>query len=674
VVSGSMTSNIKVSGINVNFPVNGINNNSQGFRDNWAAIRDGLSQASSEISALQSIAANGLTGPTGIQGPGGGPTGPQGNTGSTGSMGPTGYPGKQGAPGPQGFTGPPGTQGPTGSTGNASTVTGPTGYTGPIGFTGPASVTTGPTGQTGADSTVPGPTGHTGATGAIGPTGRGIQGLQGPPGARGSTGPTGPVGRAGFTGPRGVAGPTGRLGPSVTGPAGPQGTTGPAGSRGLDGPTGPAAGLQVNYNSSTDGSIVLKQTIGSFKIVDGLPALGNLFRITDHNISYDYLSVSSSSIKINTNVHASGSTAWMIPGYNSNRLFENISDGALNTDTLYLQSAGNFNDGGQIIFATGYPDANGKRAESVRIAPSGYVGIGTAFPGYQMDIWGPTTGTLRVGSPTNQTIFSSDAAGLSVFTTPGAYLNLGSNTLVLDTANNYVGINTSTPQNDLILYRLSPGSIGPVLSLYNATNTLGDSVQIRFDVGAEIPNSTITVSSDVNSNTDMIFTTRQNGIFTESLRINGSGNVGIGESDPTDRLVVNGVISAYGGFRLPDGSILSSLADIKSAQVSDMAPDEAVTGSLWWDSTSGKIFIYYQNSWIDTTQVGGGQSPSSLVNGTATAILDDAGRLSISDSVVLPLTVKNSIDPGTIGQFCFDNDYIYVFTQTGWKRAQLMSF
>jgi hypothetical protein len=48
-----MTSQINFSAINESYPVPGKDNNSQGFRDNFAAISAGLAQASTEISSLQ---------------------------------------------------------------------------------------------------------------------------------------------------------------------------------------------------------------------------------------------------------------------------------------------------------------------------------------------------------------------------------------------------------------------------------------------------------------------------------------------------------------------------------------------------------------------------------------------------------------------------------------------
>ena len=47
-------STINTNGINVNYPIPGVNNSSQGFRDNFAAIKTNLDTAGSEISDLQS--------------------------------------------------------------------------------------------------------------------------------------------------------------------------------------------------------------------------------------------------------------------------------------------------------------------------------------------------------------------------------------------------------------------------------------------------------------------------------------------------------------------------------------------------------------------------------------------------------------------------------------------
>lgn len=548
-----MASNITTTGINVNFPTNGLNNTSQGFRDNWALIAAALNTARSEITTLQGIAASGLTGPQGPTGSDGGPTGPQGQTGS---QGPTGPQGIQGVIGPRGVTGPTGI-GPTGSTGAASAITGPTGSLGHTGPRGLPSTITGPTGPVGAASTITGPTGHTGSTGITGPTGRGIQGLQGPVGAGGATGPTGPLGRQGVTGPRGVVGPTGRIGASITGPVGPHGVTGPTGPMGQIGQTGPASSLQESYHNSFDATITLGPANGPIAIKNGITALSTLFKVSDHSGSTNYFSVGTSSVSISGNVNATSSTVWKIPGYNSNRLFSNERDGALNTDTLYLQSAGNFNDGGQIIFGTGSPDLNGRRAETVRITSTGNVGIGTITPAYRLDMSsGENTVGMRMIANTRSSIFTVSPTEFNISTLPASNIRIGQdiNSLMVNTDTGHVGVGTNSPQTTFQVTKTAVGGMGPILSLRNANNRLGDSARIQFDVGGLLPNTTIDAITDVASNTEFVISTRQNQILREAFRINSHGNVGIGTSTVPAKLTVAGNILVSGGMSFADGT------------------------------------------------------------------------------------------------------------------------
>lgn len=635
-----MASNISTTGINVNFPVSGLSNNSQGFRDNFLAIKTALDTAAAEIDVLTGI--TGITGPLGPTGPAGGPTGPTGaastQTGPTGYTGPTGaaslVPGPTGpAGGPTGVQGPTGPQGPpggptgpTGPTGAASTVSGPTGYTGYTGPTGPTGPTgepgsatntgatgpqgptgqrgpqglmgirgetgatgpqvtgptgapstiTGPTGQTGpfgftgntgprgntgptgAPSTITGPTGLQGRTGPTGPTGRGATGPVGSAGPRGQTGPTGPIGLTGSTGPRGVVGPTGRAGTGVTGPAGPQGVTGPTGPRGLIGSTGPSASLQSSYNSG-NGQIILNGTNGPLVVRDSPFALGSFMSFTDFEGTNTYFSSTRSALTINTNVNASGNTMWKVPGYNSNRIFSNEIDGTFNTNTLYLQSAGNFNNGGQIVFGTGVPDADGRRAETARISPQGYVGIGTRSPAHQVDVYSPSSASMRIGTEGSLAILSVSPGQVSINTSPLQRISIGNSTLVVNSSSGNVGIGTSTPGSTLVISKDSPAGLGPILALRNATNNIGDRAQIRFDVGGLIPNGTIDWIAAAGGDSLMTISTTSGGVLGERMRIDNLGNIGIGTTNAGSRVTVGGMVeSISGGYRFPDGTVQST--------------------------------------------------------------------------------------------------------------------
>ena len=99
---------------------------------------------------------------------------------------------------------------------------------------------TGPQGPTGAQGAT-GPQGIAGPTGAQGPIG--ATGATGTDGIDGAIGPQGPTGAQGATGPQGIAGPTGAQGSTgatgATGANGINGATGPQGPTGAQGATGP---------------------------------------------------------------------------------------------------------------------------------------------------------------------------------------------------------------------------------------------------------------------------------------------------------------------------------------------------------------------------------------------------------------------------------------------------
>jgi len=338
---------------------------------------------------------DGRTGPTGATGPAStvlGPTGPSGGprgpTGATGAAstvtGPTGF---QGPFGPRGVTGPSGTTGPTGTTGPASTVTGPTGPTstvtgpsGPIGETGPLG--TGPTGPTGET----GPQGANGDRGRDGPTGEtGPLGLTGPRGGLGSTGATGAQGTRGIQGIQGLQGDRGATGPAgntgFTGATGATGPSGPLGATGVTGSTGPTASLQQTYTYSSNGNIILSGSVGGVTIRDAAPALGSkMFTVSDHNGSNVYLSVTNSTVSVNSITSQYG-TSWSVPGYLANKIIDVSKQGT--ADRMIIQPPG---DGyGELTFNTGSA-SSGIRTETMRLTYDGRVGINIPVPQHVLDV------------------------------------------------------------------------------------------------------------------------------------------------------------------------------------------------------------------------------------------------------------------------------------------------
>lgn len=131
------SSSIDTSGIDVDYPIAGEDNDSQGFRTNFTEIKAALDAATSDINTL--FVTGGYAGSRGV-------IGYSGSAGVAGSAGGLGYTGSAGAGGGGG-----------GYTGSASTVVGYSGSAGDVGI-----------GYTGSASTVVGYSGSAGASGGGG--------------------------------------------------------------------------------------------------------------------------------------------------------------------------------------------------------------------------------------------------------------------------------------------------------------------------------------------------------------------------------------------------------------------------------------------------------------------------------------------------------------------------
>ena len=90
-----------------------------------------------------------------------------------------------------------------------------------------------------------------------------------------------------------------------------------------------------------------------------------------------------------------------------------------------------------------------------------------------------------------------------------------------------------------------------------------------------------------------------------------------------------------------DGLIGSAISNVGATP-----PAVHPEGALWYDTVSGRIYVYFDSSWIDASPKG---VASSIASGT-----------------------KASNATGTAGQISYDANYIYVCTATNtWKRSPL---
>jgi hypothetical protein len=131
---------------------------------------------------------------------------------------------------------------------------------------------------------------------------------------------------------------------------------------------------------------------------------------------------------------------------------------------------------------------------------------------------------------------------------------------------------TTTPVSDLLIERK------------NTDNTNGETVGIRFAVtgwsGSTTGGAAIQAIQTSNvSSADLAFLTRNSGVFDERMRIDSSGNVGIGETSPPQKLTVNG-----GVFITND---ITSPGSAGTYTYNGTAIDYASNGTRYWSWGSG---------------------------------------------------------------------------------------
>lgn len=182
--------------------------------------------------------------------------------------------------------------------------------------------------------------------------------------------------------------------------------------------------------------------------------------------------------------------------------------------------------------------------ERMRLDSSGNLGIGTASPGARLDITSSAAFTARFSGPVNTYVEVTDGTGSfkaqlisnsPFLTSVGSYpMIFGTNNterMRVDTSGN-LGIGTASPANRLDIVNSASGaqmtiagSDGQFAGMFGGTGSNGPGIfflntapALRFGTG----------------------TAKSLGTFTELMRIDSSGNVGIGTASAITKLDVNG--------------------------------------------------------------------------------------------------------------------------------------
>jgi len=305
---------------------------------------------------------------------------------------------------------------------------------------------------------------------------------------------------------------------------------------------------------------------------------------------------------------------------------------------------------------------NGSMIEAVRIASSGNVGIGTDNPG-TIESWSPAGTYLHVGGSTasgvmmksnyprlvwnemdqgaNSAIFQINMSeGQMQFQHINDDGSIKAERLRINSDGN-IGINQGSPSEKLEVYA------GDILLSSNAAGVsggVGPDAALKFEYNGHQYAKIVGNGRDSSGYGDIDFyTSTSAGItnLTQRMTIRADGKVGIGTDNPTQKLDINGSVTANDSYRLDDSdtsAVIQIQSDI-SGNYTGWKERNVASGSMSQASIDSKTptindFTYPNSSngmliW-STNKIGFAAGSESPQYGTGVQMLYDASGLALS--------------------------------------------
>ena len=320
---------------------------------------------------------------------------------------------------------------------------------------------------------------------------------------------------------------------------------------------------------------------------------------------------------------------------------------------------GNFNPNADLRFATSYASAQ-PATTRMTIKGNGNVGIGTTSPVEKLEVLGYIKSSVGFKANTytsllessNDTVISNSAYYNMLFKTNNAERMRITNA-------GYVGIGTTSPDTFLNLEGVKNRSI---ITLGSTTNDSGWAVGDKIGgidfysadgsgAGSGVKGSISYIASTAGSGgvTAMIFSAASSvSNNLERMRIDTSGNVGIGTTTPSEKLEVNGNVQAE---------------TLIATDLTDGYVPYSKSGTLGLQDS--KIYTQGAGIGVGTTTLAAGCHITSLSNISATGYRVSAMQTAPSSRG----------DTGTLGEIRITADYIYVcYATDSWRRVAIANW